>query len=158
MLNPIEKFKRSILHLNRSLHHWCKKSLCHSLMLLLFKYMKYIITWNKITKNVQMNPRAPMVALSSTENWISTTFKYSRHICLCKLLETQVCALLQKLFRWKVDIPTYQIPLTTMQIYRSDLYTTIMIKYSQNSSQIRKHQQQGKSWHYIYTSCTFESY
>ncbi len=22
MLNPIEKFKRSILHLNRSLHHW----------------------------------------------------------------------------------------------------------------------------------------
>ncbi len=25
MLNPIEKFKRSILHLNRSLHHWVLK-------------------------------------------------------------------------------------------------------------------------------------
>ncbi len=24
MLNPIEKFKRSILHLNRSLQHWCR--------------------------------------------------------------------------------------------------------------------------------------
>ncbi len=26
MLNPIEKFKRSILHLYRSLHHWCTQT------------------------------------------------------------------------------------------------------------------------------------